>query len=260
MKNILSGLKRPVIIAHRGYKAKYPENTLASFEAAVACGAPMIELDITLTRDRKIVVIHDDTLNRTTSGRGAVMDFTLTELKQLDAGAWFSPAFQGQTIPTLEELFHWIHPPVLLNIEIKTSAFEPHHPPDAIENQLVDMIRANHRMQQVLVSSFEPGFLINIARQHPDISLALLSKKKADNAVVSFCKKYNIVSWNPNHRILTPDQVRRMHQHNIAVFPYTVNRLKDAKKLINMGVDGFFTDDPVRMMDQGDSVKHLSTL
>ncbi len=248
MRNILSDLKRPVIIAHRGYKAKYPENTLASFQAAITGGAPMIEFDITLTKDRKIIVIHDDTLDRTTSGTGTVMDFTLEELKRLDAGAWFSPAFQGQTLPTLDEVFHIVQNKIFLNIEVKASAFERHHPPDAIESQIIDMICSNNLTRTVLVSSFEPNFLINIAEQTHDISLALLSRYKADDATISFCRQYNIISWNPNIRILTPDQVRRMHQNHISVFPYTVNQVEDAKRAIDMGVDGFFTDDPVMMM------------
>ena len=100
MKKSLSDLKtakRPLIVAHRGYRAKYPENTLVAFEAAIEAGADMIELDVLLTKDRKAVVIHDESLDRTTSGQGPVSDYTLSELKALDAGSWFDARFLSQT-------------------------------------------------------------------------------------------------------------------------------------------------------------------
>ena len=107
----LSTLKRPVLIAHRGYNTRYPENTLAAFEAALKSGAEMIELDITLSRDRNMVVIHDDTLDRTSNGEGAVSDCSLRELKELDAGSWFDIKFAGEKIPTLLQVLE--HVPAL---------------------------------------------------------------------------------------------------------------------------------------------------
>ena len=110
--NTLEKLKRPWVVAHRGYSAQYPENTVSAFEAAIDAGADMIELDVCLTKDRVPVVIHDKTLERTTDGNGLVSELTLSKLKKLDAGSWFSPEFKGLTIPTLEE--------ILLQIKIST--------------------------------------------------------------------------------------------------------------------------------------------
>ena len=106
MENIktLEQIKRPWVVAHRGYRGSYPENTLVAFEAAIRANTDMIELDVSLTRDRIPVVIHDNTLDRTTNGSGPVSEHTLAELKELDAGSWFSTKFSGEAIPTLEEL------------------------------------------------------------------------------------------------------------------------------------------------------------
>ena len=113
-----SEIKRPLVIAHRGYREKYPENTLAAFNAAVDAGAPMIELDVSLTKDRKLIVIHDDTLDRTTDGIGPVSEYTLAELKRFDAGSWFGTCFKDEQLPALEEVFDAVGGQVLLNIEI----------------------------------------------------------------------------------------------------------------------------------------------
>ena len=151
MINITSikNIKTPWVIGHRGYPAKYPENTLAAFEAAIEAGAIMIELDVMLSRDRKVVVIHDATLDRTTNGKGNVADFTLAELKQLDAGSWLDAQFADQQIPELSEVLDLINSRAYVNIEIKSNAYETHHPLDAIEKQVVDLLRqkkpAGHR-------------------------------------------------------------------------------------------------------------------
>jgi len=131
----------PLIIAHRGYSEKYPENTLVAFQSALDGNADMIELDITLSRDREIAVIHDDTLERTTNGSGEVADYGLNELKALDAGSWFDERFSGERIPTLEEVFDLVKGRTWINIEIKVSAYEPHFPMDAIERQVVELVQ-----------------------------------------------------------------------------------------------------------------------
>lgn len=112
------------VCGHRGYKARYPENTLLSFRQALDFGADMLEFDLRMTKDRTIVIIHDETVDRTTNGTGNVSDFTLQELKTLDAGGWFGPEFEGLKIPTFEELCELVklHPDVLLNVEIKSHA------------------------------------------------------------------------------------------------------------------------------------------
>lgn len=116
---------RAVIVSgHRGWKSDYPENTLLSFQRAIETGVDMLEFDLRFSKDKAVVVIHDATVDRTTNGTGKVSDFTLSELKQLDAGGWFGKVFEGLKIPTLEELGELLtrYPDILLNVEVKPSA------------------------------------------------------------------------------------------------------------------------------------------
>ncbi|MBI3536498.1 MAG: hypothetical protein HY070_02885, partial [Chloroflexi bacterium] len=118
-------MNRPLIIAHRGASAEAPENTLAAFTRAFELGADGIELDVTLTKDNIPVVIHDDTVNRTTNARGVVSEMLLAEIKQLDAGSWKDAKYRGEKIPTLEETLRAIPTTKIVNIELKTLALRP---------------------------------------------------------------------------------------------------------------------------------------
>ncbi len=240
-------LRHPLIIAHRGYRARYPENTLCAFRAARDAGAHMIELDVTLTRDRRVVVIHDATLDRTTDGTGPVRDRTLEELRRLDAGAWFSRAFAGERLPALEEVLDLAHRPPLVNIEIKPEAFEPEAPPDAIERRVVDAVRSRGLLERVLVSSFEWRVLAAIARMASPPALGLLSEDPLPPDGIDTCRELGAFSWHCHHRKLDRGQVDRLHEAGIRVYPYTVNDPARIGRLLDMGVDGVFTDDPPAM-------------
>jgi glycerophosphoryl diester phosphodiesterase len=235
----------PWIIAHRGFKMKYPENTLAAFQAAIDAGAPMIELDVMLSRDRKPIVIHDDTLQRTTNGRGPVDDYTLEELKRLDAGSWFHSDFKDQRLPELGEVLQLTNGRVMTNIEIKSNAYEPHHPPDAIEKQVVDLVKQNSSLDAVLISSFNADILRQISKMAERPALALISSNPADDHTVEFCLDINAFSWHPDQRIVTGDQVKMMHAAGIRVFPFNVDTPEDCARMIGLKVDGVITDDPV---------------
>ncbi|MFC5649749.1 glycerophosphodiester phosphodiesterase family protein [Paenibacillus solisilvae] len=123
MIDLLADSSSLIVAGHRGFKAVYPENTLLAFEKALDLGVDMLEFDLRLTKDNAVVVIHDETVNRTTDGEGPVSGFTLAELKQLDAGSWLGAEFEGLRIPTLEELCEFLgeYPGLLLNVEIKPS-------------------------------------------------------------------------------------------------------------------------------------------
>jgi glycerophosphoryl diester phosphodiesterase len=113
-----------IVAGHRGWKSAYPENTLLAFQKALELGVDMLEFDLRFSKDRVVMVIHDETLERTTNGSGKVSDYTMAELKQLDAGGWFGNVFEGLKIPTFEELCQLLasYPDVLLNVEVKPSA------------------------------------------------------------------------------------------------------------------------------------------
>jgi glycerophosphoryl diester phosphodiesterase len=235
----------PWNIAHRGYRKKYPENTLAAFQAAVDAGVAMIELDVMFSRDRKPVVIHDATLERTTNGRGAVNDYTMEELKQLDAGSWFDAKFADQRLPELSEVLDLVNGRAYVNIEIKTNAYEHHHPPDASEKQVVAIVRKKNLQDSVLLSSFEIDILAQIAAMKNPPAIALISNTPASKRIIEICAHLKVFSWHPNHLIATPRQVDMMHAAGLKVFPYNVETFEAYMKMIDIKADGVITNDPV---------------
>ena len=235
----------PWVIAHRGYRKKYPENTLAAFQAAVAAGAPMVELDVMFSRDRKPVVIHDATLERTTNGHGAVSDYKLEELKQLDAGSWFDAQFADQRLPELSEVLDLVNGRAYVNIEIKAHAYEPNHPPDAIEKQVVALVKQKKLQDSVLISSFEIDILVQIASLENPPAIALISKTLASKRILEICTRLKVFSWHPDHLIVTSRRVDMMHAAGLKVFPYNVDTFADYVKMVDMKVDGVIASDPV---------------
>ncbi len=235
----------PWIIGHRGYRAKYPENTLGAFQAAIEAGAAMIELDVMLSRERKVVAIHDATLERTTNGHGSVADFTLAELKQLDAGSWFDSQYANQHIPELSEVLDLVNGRAYVNIEIKSNAYESHHPPDAIEKQVVELLRQKNLLDTGMISSFDVNILEQIASMKEAPAIAFISRKPTDKNTVKMCTRLNVFSWHPDQRIVTRNQVKQMHAAGLKVFPYNVDTLEVYLKMTGMNVDGVITNDPV---------------
>lgn len=236
----------PLIIAHRGYSARCPENSLAAFAAALDAGAAMVELDVTLTRDRHLVVIHDDTVDRTTDGRGTVSAMTLAELGRLDAGSWFAPAFAGQRIPTLDQVLALARGRAQVNIEIKVSAFEPGAPTDSVERQVMAAVGRYDMVDAVVISSFESRLLTRLAAMAGAVPrLALLTETPFAPSDLDLCRDLKAWSVHPDRSFVTPEMVAAAHRDGFRVLPYTVNDRDLAKAFLAWGVDGFFTDDPV---------------
>lgn len=236
--------KAPWIIAHRGYKARFPENTLAAFRAAVEAGADMVELDVMFSRDRKLVVIHDPNLDRTTNGTGPVNEHTLHELKGLDAGGWFHPRFAGETLPALEEVLDLLGGRVLVNVEIKRNAYEVHDPPDAVEKQILELVKARRLQGSVLVSSFEERVLARIGATTEGVSLAFITQHPGDGKNVEICRALRAFSLHPDGKELEAGHVRNMHLAGFRVFPYSVDTAEEIRRALETGVDGVITNDP----------------
>jgi len=239
----LTRFPRPLLIGHRGYPARYPENTLAAFEGAIQAGCDMIELDVTLTRDRKVVVIHDDTLDRTTSGKGPVRELALEEIKRLDAGSWFDPRFRTERVPELVEVLRLTAGRCLLNIEIKTSAFEADFPGDAIERQVVESVKIDRAKDRVVISSFDRRILERIAAMEDPPDVAFISDHRADRRVLDMLVAMKALSWHPRFKILTRDQVDMLHAAGIKVFPWAINTPQEARKVLALGVDGLICNE-----------------
>jgi glycerophosphoryl diester phosphodiesterase len=204
----------------------------------------MIELDVALSRDRKLIVIHDATLERTTNGHGPVHDYTLEELKQLDAGSWFHADFAGQRLPELGEVLELVDGRVITNIEIKSHAYEPHHPSDAIEKQVHALVKHKKAVDAVLISSFNAEILAQISEMADRPALALISSNPTDDHTIQLCEGLNAFSWHPDHRILSHQQVQLMHAAGIRVFPYNVDAPRDYRQMLAMDVDGVITGNP----------------
>ncbi|MBE7439945.1 MAG: glycerophosphodiester phosphodiesterase [Spirochaetales bacterium] len=247
------------VIAHRGCSGSYPENTLPAFQAAKESGATMIELDVTLTQDRKLIVIHDETLDRTTSGRGEVGSWKFRELRKLDAGSWFDPAFRGVRLPALSQVLrlycnHSMH----VNIEIKPECLDEHLQPDGIEYQVVHEIDRFYLRDRVIVSSFGWKILERISAIDSSLRTALLYEGNLKQIKLKkLSKKYKMFSFNPFWGKLYPDFVRRAHDLGLKVFPYTVNSWQEMAFSLCAGVDGAFTNYPNRFLQ---AIRDLDTL
>ncbi|MBF0351309.1 MAG: glycerophosphodiester phosphodiesterase [SAR324 cluster bacterium] len=238
----------PLIIGHRGYCARFPENTLSSFNAAIKAGAQMIELDVTFSKDRRLMVIHDETLDRTTNGTGQIQHHTHQELKQLDAGSWFSEMFSGEKIPDLEEVFDMVQQNCLINVEIKPEAFEISDGTQTIEQMVIQLIEKYHLEESILISSFEHRLFHRIQHRAPYLRLGLLHDPEIHPEMTKLCRHYPVHSCHPDARTLRAEDITSLHEQGLKVCPYTVNNEDEMKKLLSWGVDGMFTDDPVRLL------------
>lgn len=238
------------VIAHRGASAYYPENTMAAFRAAVEMDAEMIELDVLLSKDGVPVVIHDETLDRTTDGEGSVSDYTLEELKRLDAGSWFGEKFRGEPIPTLEEVLEYAAGTIALNIEIKTEAVTD-NAKGGVEEESIRLVRKYGMEDHVLFSSFDYRAISHLKELAPDIPAALLyNNNESPNRTPSeLVEAYKADAFNCSFSQLNNRRLKNIREHNIPVFVYTVNNRGRMKKLINKGVTGIFSDKPDLLLE-----------
>lgn len=240
----LSPFERPLIMAHRGFQSRYPENTIAAFSAAVEAGAQYLELDVSFTKDNQVVVLHDDTVDRTTNGTGPVHGYLLKELKQLDAGSWFHARFAQERIPTLSEVLDRFAGKICLNIEIKSYDQTPDTEPDHIENAVVDLVSRKGKQACVLISSFDPQILSNVKAADRNARVAFISKYFKADETVAHCRELSAYSYHPNLYFLKREQVNTMQGEGFQVFPYNINNAEDIYQAFELGVDGLITKDP----------------
>lgn len=234
-----------IVIAHRGASAYYPENTMAAFKAAVEMGAEMIELDITLSKDGVPVVIHDATLERTTNGTGAVADYSVNELQQLDAGSWFSEKHAGEHIPTLEEVLAFAKNNIALNIEIKhESVTDSVH--GGIEEEALNLVKKYEMEPYVLFSSFNYRAIAHLRELDVDIATALLYEKQqsGERTPSALVSEYQAQAFNCSYRQFNKKWAEDTSEYQIPVFIYTVNKKRKMKKMVKRGVSGIFSDKP----------------
>lgn len=240
---IFDELPTPAIFAHRGSSAYAPENTLAAFKLALQQGADGIELDAKLTADRQVIVIHDQTVDRTTPHHGKVSDFRLNDLRKMDAGSHFDIAFKGEPIPSLEEVFRAVGQLTYINVELTNYASVW----DRLPWKVAELVRQYKLGHRVLFSSFNPIALVRIRRLIPEAPIGLLADAQEKGALarswVGRLLKYQ--SLHPERGDVNPALVNTVHRHGGRMYVYTVNKAEDMRRLFTMGVDGIFSDDPL---------------
>lgn len=233
----------PYVIAHRGISSKAPENTIASFSRAVSTpGVKMIELDVRISQDDQIIVLHDRTLQRTSTGNGSARNYALKELREFDAGSWFHPSFASERIPTLAEVLQLARGRTWVNIEIKGDFFSKD--PYRFVRRVIETVRAEGVEDQVLYSSFTHDLLALVRREAPKAATGVIYNFYRDfgrppsklagrvNASVFVCAK----------RELRKPMIMDARQHGLALYVYTLNSVQDARKMIQLGVDGIISD------------------
>jgi len=225
-----------MIMAHRGFSAKAPENTIPAFQAAIDCGAKAVELDVQMTKDGEIVVLHDDSLERTAGLRKHIWDVTYDEIKDLDNGSFFSPEYKGTKIPTLEEALRFAKGRLYVNIEIKRTGHD-----DGIEERVIEIIRKCDFVSECDVTSQDYSTLQAVRAKDPDILLAYTSVVGIGDVQNLECA--DILSIQET--FATYDTVEAMHRAGKKVFVWTVNEETSMEHLVNIGVDAILTNDPV---------------
>lgn len=230
----------PIVAAHRGASRFAPENTMSAFAKALGLGAKAIELDVQMTLDHQIVVIHDSTLNRTTSGEGLVRDKTLTELRGLDAGSWFAADFAGELIPTLDEVLSMLKGRAFVNIELK-----PGHLDDVgFESRVVDTVRSHQMEHEVLLMSFD-HVSIGRAKQHTnDIAALVVSGARLANEV-DYLRAINADGSNHSPLWWTSEAVSRFHHEGLIAHASLINNSEAWAQALLHGVDMVDSDNPL---------------
>jgi glycerophosphoryl diester phosphodiesterase len=226
-------------IAHRGASALAPENTMAAFEKAVDLGADVLELDLHLTRDNELVVIHDDSLDRTTDGRGPVHERSLKDLKRLDAGLWFGQGFVGQRIPTLAEVLDRFAGKVPLALEIKAgSTFFP-----GIEEKVVSVLRRHSAIEYSAVASFDHYALRRVKEVEPALrTAALLVGRPVSISAIAGPGKADAMALEAS--LVTRTEAEACRAAGLQLVVWVVNEPARMRHFIDLGVDGIITDRP----------------
>lgn len=214
-----------------------PENTMAAFTLAVECGADGLELDIQMSRDGVPVVIHDETLDRTTDGSGLVCGKTWSQLQLLDAGSWFSGAFAGEPVPALEEVLKTFGGRVRLNLEIK--AFDA-------GAAVLDLLR-RYPDAACVVSSFDYRLLEGLRAADDSLPIAVLFASGSWRHALKIASKLNSVAFHPGVGQIGRPMISACRQAHLPVHVWTVDDREKARSLVRAGVYGLFTNDPLAL-------------
>lgn len=230
-------------IAHRGAAGTRPELTRPAFERALEIGVDMIELDVQLTRDGRLVVLHDRQLGRTLSGEGPVRDRTLAELQALDAGSWFDARWAGATVPALDDVLEWTAGRAELNVEIKSP------PADwaATADALLLLLSASGRLERTIISSFQMGALSEVRARSRAARLGVLWQTTDFDPMWIEAQSLDAVAVHPLWSLVDAELIAEARRQGRQVIVWTVNDPDSMAELVALGVSGIISDFPERL-------------
>ncbi|MDN3451872.1 glycerophosphodiester phosphodiesterase family protein [Planococcus sp. APC 3906] len=234
-----------VNVAHRGASGHAPENTMEAFQKGFEMKADYIEIDVQMTKDGELVVIHDTTVDRTTDGTGKVGDLTLAEIRQLDAGSWFGEAYAGEKVPTFEEVLDEFRGKVGILIELKAPELYP-----GVEAKIADaLIERNMdtpNNEKIIIQSFNHESMKTSKELLPNISHGVLLGGNWANVTEEQLAQFAAYAdyFNPSMYIVTEELVDDVHEAGMDIYPYTSRSQEQALRLFDLNVDGIITDYP----------------
>ncbi|SDH47163.1 glycerophosphoryl diester phosphodiesterase [Planococcus glaciei] len=235
--------QKMVNVAHRGASGHAPENTMGAFQKGFEMKADYIEIDVQMTKDGELVVIHDTTVDRTTNGTGKVGSLTFEEIRQLDAGSWFSESYAGEKVPTFEEVIDAFRGKVGILIELKAPELYP-----GMEKKIADalMERNMHLSNngKVILQSFNHESMKKSKELLPNLPHGVLVgagwKNVTEEQLAQFATYADF--FNPTMSIVTDELVSDVHEAEMKIYPYTSRTQEQALRLFDLNVDGIITD------------------
>ena len=216
-----------------------PESTRAAIRAAARARADMVELDVQMTRDRRLVIFHDERVERTTAGSGRLSSMRYADAARLEQGAWFDPQCAGERILLVSQVPPLLPQRMRINLELKRTSRRR-----SLVAQFLRFVRRTRLGDRLLVSSFDPNLLKPLARRR--LACALICQRHADRSLQRAIQ-LGCDAWHPLHTLATPRRLARAHAAGLRVHVWTVDNLSLARRLLRMGVDGLFTNDPARL-------------
>lgn len=237
--------------AHRGASGYAPENTMEAFRLAAVLGADGIELDVQLTNDGKLVVCHDETIDRTSDGHGFVKDYSLEELKKFNFNS-HNASYAFCCIPTLEEVFELIEPmDMTINIELKTGVFEY----KGIEEKVVELVDRYHMSQRVIYSSFNHYSILRVKKLRPEAKCGFLHADKIID-VASYTKLHGIEALHPAfYFLLDPNYYIQAKENGLLINAWTINEVPYMKAAFQLGINAVITNYPDVALDIRDQTR-----
>jgi len=243
--------RAPLRFAHRAGGARAPENTLAACAESIRLGVDALEIDVRATADGVPVLMHDESVDRTTNGRGPVADLTLDRLKRLDAGTWFHPRFRGERVATLEETLDLARGHCGVNIELKigqgraplSPPFPRHLDPALLVHGVVAAMTRVRFDHPIIVSSFEPKLLALTRAARADVHLGLIAKWTTRGLSAAH-RRVRLQSVHLHTRLAVPRRLSAARRLGLSIFVWSVRDLNLMQQMITLGVDGIMCPDP----------------